>query len=331
MKSHLFGFALLSAIAIIASAPAQAQNGSLTRSFVSSAGLDTNSCMITAPCQSFAEAYTKIGANGIIAAIDPGKYGPINIIGPVTINGNGWAAITATAAGAGIPINAGSGNVTLTGLEIDGAGAGYNGIVFNSGGNSEGNLVVRNCVLKDFVKADFSGTNGNGILIAPASGTITFTILDTIVSNSGYAGIIYLPPSGSATATGVIDHVVATGSISNGGIGASMANASGGSVAISISNSVISNNTGANGVFTIGSGGNIAMTLDNDEISYNAYGILNSAGSSIVLGRSTITNNLDDGIYNNGTIGTFKNSQIYANGNGNAVGGANALTTVSLQ
>jgi hypothetical protein len=326
MKSHVLGFALLSAIAIVASSPAQAQNGSLTRSFVSSAGLDTNSCMITAPCATFAHAYTTIGANGIIAAIDPGKYGPIAITGPVTINGNGWAAITATATGAGITIAAGSGNnVTLTGLEIDGAGAAYNGIVFNTGGN----LVVRNCVLKDFVKADFSGTNGNGILIAPASGTFTFTIVDTIVTNSGYAGIIYLPPSGSATATGVIDHVVATGSISNGGIGASMANASGGTVAISISNSVISNNTG-NGVFTAGTVSGIAMTLDNDEISYNAFGILNNPGSTMVLGRSTITNNSDYGIYNNSTLDTFKNNQIYANGNSNAVGGS-ALTTVLLQ
>jgi hypothetical protein len=330
MKSHIVGFALLSVTAIVTSAPAQAQNGSLTRSFVSSAGLDTNSCMITAPCATFAVAYTKIAANGIIAALDPGKYGPIAIIGPVTVNGNGWAAITAPANNAGITINAGSGNVTLTGLEIDGAGAGYNGIVFNSGGNSEGNLVVKNCVLKDFLRVDNSGDNGNGILIAPAAGTITFTIVDTIVSNSGYAGIIYLPPSGSATATGVIDHVVATGSTANGGIGASMANASGGTVAISISNSVISNNTGANGVFTVAPVGSIAITLDNDEISYNAYGILNSAGSSIVLGRSTITNNSTYGIYNFSTIDTFKNNQIYANGSSNAVGGS-ALTTVLLQ
>ena len=123
MKSHVFGFALLSAIAIVASAPAQAQNGSLTRSFVSSAGIDSNSCMITAPCATFAHAYTTIGANGIIAALDPGKYGPITITGPVTINGNGWAAITGLAGGTAISITATSGNVTLSGLELDGAGA----------------------------------------------------------------------------------------------------------------------------------------------------------------------------------------------------------------
>src|SRR5580704_8067253 len=113
MKSHVFGFALLIAAAVIASAPAQAQNGSLTRSFVSSAGVDTNPCTITQPCATFAHAYTAIGANGIIAALDPGKYGPLTITGPVTINGNGWAAITAPAQGAGITINANTGNVIL--------------------------------------------------------------------------------------------------------------------------------------------------------------------------------------------------------------------------
>src|SRR6202046_2276345 len=104
MKSHLFGFALLSAFAIVAGAPAQAQNGSLTRSFVSSAGVDTNPCTITQPCASFAQAYTKVGANGIIAALDPGKYGALTITGPVTINGNGWAAITGTSGNNAIAI-----------------------------------------------------------------------------------------------------------------------------------------------------------------------------------------------------------------------------------
>src|SRR5580704_2892242 len=120
MKSHVFGFALLIAAAVIASAPAQAQNGSLTRSFVSAAGVDTNPCTITQPCATFAQAYTAIGANGIIAALDPGKYGPLTITGPVTINGNGWAAITGPSGNAAITINASSSdNVLLTGLEID--------------------------------------------------------------------------------------------------------------------------------------------------------------------------------------------------------------------
>jgi hypothetical protein len=324
---RISSFTIVATSTLVLALPASAA-GSLTRTFVSSTGVDTNPCTVTQPCATFAAAYNAVAPNGIVAALDPGKYGPLTITGPVTINGNGWAAITAPANGTGITINAVSGNVTLTGLEVDGADAAYNGIVFNSGGN----LVVKNCVLKDFVIDAQNGNSGNGILIAPASGTITFTIVDTIVSNSAWAGIYYQPPSGSATATGVIDHVVATGSTYYAGIAADLYLASGGSAAISISNSVISNNTNADGVYANAAIGSIAMTLDNDEISYNTVGINNGgpAGSTMVLGRSTITNNSDLGIANFGAIGTFKNNQIYANGSGNAVGGT-GLTNISLQ
>ena len=49
------------------------------------------------------------------------------------------------------------------------------------------------------------------------------------------------------------------------------------------------------------------------------FGVANGLGSTIVLGRSTITNNSQDGITNEHVIDTFLNNQIYANGNGNAV------------
>src|SRR5271156_5333100 len=119
MKSRAL-FVLSLATAFVASVPAQAQNGTLTRSFVSSAGSDSNACTITAPCATFAHAYTAVEANGIIAALDPGKYGPLSIVGPVTVNGNGWAAITGLAGNNGITVNisGGTGNVILTGLEI---------------------------------------------------------------------------------------------------------------------------------------------------------------------------------------------------------------------
>src|SRR5580704_147629 len=105
---------LAAATAIATSAHA---TGSPTRTFVSSSGIDSNPCTIAAPC---AAAYAAVAANGIIAALDPGKYGPLtNITTGVTINGNGWSAITAPANGVGLTINAGTANVTLIGLEID--------------------------------------------------------------------------------------------------------------------------------------------------------------------------------------------------------------------
>jgi hypothetical protein len=271
MKSQLFGFAFFSVIAIVASAPAQAQNGSLTRSFVSSTGVDTNACTITAPCASFAQAYTKVGASGIIAALDPGKYGPLTISGPVTVNGNGWAAITATATGSGITINAGTGNVTLNGIEVDGAGAAYNGIVFNSGSN----LSISNCVIKDIVtpsivSGGMVGTVGNGIWIAPAAGTITFGVFNTTVTNNKWAGINYQPAGGSTvTATGTIDHVIATNNV-NEGFAVYQGTASGGSAAVSISNSVVANNGVGIGVGA--SPGTATVTIDSNEISGNTWG-----------------------------------------------------------
>ena len=208
--------------------------GGLTRTFVSSSGSDTNPCTVTAPCATFAQAFTLTQPTGIIAALDPGKYGPLTITYPVTVNGNGWAAITATPQGNGITINADVGNVILTGLEVDGASAAYNGIVFNTGTS----LTVSNCIVKDFISNN--SVTGNGIMIAPTSGTVDFTIVNTIALNNGSAGIHYLPASGSAAAIGAIDHVTATNNAI--GMAVDLSAASGGSAAVTISNSVANNN-----------------------------------------------------------------------------------------
>ena len=171
--------AALALAAVFPTAPAQAQNGTLTRSFVSSSGVDTNGCTITAPCATFAQAYTKVGANGIIAALDPGKYGPLSISSPVTVNGNGSAAITAPAQGTGIVISTSSGNVVLTGLEIDGANAAYNGIVFNSGSS----LTVTDCIVQN---PSFYWRAHRADIIRR---TQLHSITNTTASNNGSGGI----------------------------------------------------------------------------------------------------------------------------------------------
>jgi hypothetical protein len=321
LKGCYFAVATGIVFAACAGVPARAA-GSLTRSFVSSAGVDTNPCTVAAPCASFAAAYNAVQANGIIAALEPGRYGPLTISYPVTVNGNGWSAITALANGNGVTINAGSGNVVLIGLEIDGAGAAYNGIVFNSGGS----LTIRNCLVKDFIvnNGNPNGTSGNGILIAPTSGTIDFTVVDTIAVNNGNVGVQYSPASGTPTATGAIDHVVAT---NNTGSGIAVT-VSGGSVAVSISNSVASNN-GSSGIVTNSNPGTITVTADNDEISNNGTGLSVTSGT-VLLSRSVITENSIYGVSNSGTVETFQDNRIYLNGNNNAVFG-NPLTPAAPQ
>jgi hypothetical protein len=330
IKSHVFGMALLSVIAIVVNAPAEAQNGSLTRSFVSSTGNDGNPCTITQPCATFATAYTKIGANGIIAALDPGKYGPLTIIGPVTINGNGWAAITAPSKGSGIIINASAASgdvVNLNGIEIDGAGAAYSGIVFNSGGP----LTVSNCLVENFLfnSGDNNNPNltGNGIMLAPETGnTFFFDINNTVVATSRQNGILYIPPSGvSPTAFINIDHVAAKGNFE--GIRLDVQFAGTGSVTnATVSNSILSNNSFA-GIQLVPSITNMTVSIDSTVINNNGfYGISASGSGHYLLGRSVITGNGFDSGRNDGfgvgnstgsggnnTFFSYQNNQINGN------------------
>jgi hypothetical protein len=297
--------------------PAQA---SLTRTFVSAAGSDSNPCTITQPCATFAHAYSATAASGIIAALDPGKYGPLTITGAITINGNGWAAITAPAAGNGITITAGgSDNVALIGLEIDGAGAGYNGIVLNAAGS----LTVTNCTLQNFFWDGANFNTGNGILMQPTAGTLAFTITNTTASNNGYAGIIFVPPSGSPNANGVIDHVVADAN--QWGILVDTVPATGGSAVITVSDSIASNNSNA-GINAAQGSATLKVSIDNATISGNLYGMRANFNVTVLLGRSVIIGN-GTGVFNStSTIYTYRDNRI--NLNGTDVGGIpmNALT-----
>jgi hypothetical protein len=181
MKRIILASAMLTVA--LAPLPAHAQNGSLTRSFVSSSGQDTNACTVTAPCQSFAVAYTKISANGIITALDPGKYGPLTgpsaITGPVTINGNGWASITGPAGGTAITISAGPNDaVKLSGLELDGANVSTHGITFGSGGS----LIIDNCVVRQFPY---------GIVLNATSAQVVLS--NSRIENNTMYGLLYAP------------------------------------------------------------------------------------------------------------------------------------------
>ena len=210
MKSQILGFVLLAAAAVVASAPAQAQNGSLTRSFVSSSGVDTNPCTVTQPCATFAHAYTAVGPSGIVAALDPGKYGPLTITGAVTIDGNGWAAITAPANSNGITINAQSNDkITLKGLAIDGVGTANNGILFNTGAG----LNVFDCTIKN--------TLDNGIYVSvlnPMSLLVSNTFISNINSVTNSSGIYLFNGSNNGGLAATIDRVM----ISDASVGVSL-------------------------------------------------------------------------------------------------------------
>jgi Right handed beta helix region len=172
-------------------APAQAQ---APRTFVSAAGSDSNPCSFAAPCRHFQAAVNATSAGGEVDALDPAGYGPITISQAITINGNGWAAITPPSGGSGITINADSNAaIRLNGLLINGGGIGQTGISFSSGGS----LIIANCTV--------AGLTSSGIALAP-NADAKIVVSRTLVADNGGHGI-YLQPSAGGVVSGIFNHV----------------------------------------------------------------------------------------------------------------------------
>jgi hypothetical protein len=304
MKRVILACALLTVA--LAPLPAQAQHGSLTRSFVSSTGVDTNPCTITQPCATFAEAYTKIGANGIIAALDPGKYGPLTgtsaITSGVTINGNGWAAITGPAGGIAITVSAGPNDaVKLSGLEIDGANTAKDGIAFESGNS----LIVSNCVIRQFTVAGL-------VLNAVSSDT---ELNDSTIENNEQYGVLDAPV-GAGTQFN-FDHDRFLGNIT-AGVSLQDANVSEATIMFATgSNSVASSNgIGFDAVSQFSNSEPLLLVLDHVTAVGNTTAGLRARGGNIDLSRSFIANNAGINrvgylIQNNGGIFSTVDNRIW--------------------
>jgi hypothetical protein len=312
MTRSIFLAAAVALAAALPIAPAQAQG--VPRTFVSAVGSDSNNCAnVATPCRHFARAFAATAPGGEIFVLDPANYGSLTITYAVSIEGHGWASIAPPNGGNAITINAGSGDsVSLHGLAIDGTGAtgGTNGIVLNSAGS----LTVTDCVVQNFGYSGSGETTGSGIFIQPASGSISFTITNTTASNNGFMGILY-QPSGSAGATGVIDHVTMT----NNPYGIDLYTAgSTGSAVVTLSNSVASNNS-TDGIFANnGLVGSVKLSIDNVIASGNATDGIGVFGSvQVLLGRSVIMGNGGNGINNStspNTFYTYDDNRINQNG-----------------
>src|SRR5262249_5456797 len=140
----------------------------------------------------------------IITALDPGGYGPLTIIGTITIEGNGWAAITAPSGDTGgIAVNAGPfDKIILRGLTLDGAGGpGATGHVVNAGGL----LVVDGCVARNMA---FNGLT----FLSGVSSAQTLAVSNSQFVGNGIAGIVIEADSSGAIATS-IDHTELNGNI----------------------------------------------------------------------------------------------------------------------
>jgi hypothetical protein len=308
MTRTIFIAAALALAVTLPAVPAQAQ---AARTFVSAAGSDSNNCLnVLTPCRHFQTAYNAMPNGGEIDVLDPANYGSLTVAHKLSIVGRGWASIAPVNGGNAITINAGSSDpITISGVQLDGAGTtSTSGIVFNAGGS----LTVTNCLVQNFSYSGSGNTTGDGILLQPTSGTISFAITNSTVSNNGNGGIDYAPPGGSTTtANGVIDHVVAT----NNGYGIIInTDAGGGSTTVAISNGIASNDSTA-GIWIANGSTALAVSIDSTSASSNSFGIEAFGSPNVILGRSVITANSNTGILNpTDTFYSYQDNRINFNG-----------------
>ena len=285
-------------------APAQAQ---AARTFVSAAGSDSNNCTnVVSPCRHFAAAYAKTAAEGEIDVLDPANYGELTIDHGISVQGHGWASVSAVTNGAAITITGGD-KINISGVILDGGAAiNSNGIRFNSAGS----LTVRDCVVRNFANY--------GILFAPTNSSQLF-VSNTLVSDNGYIGIS-IQSAGPGTTTGVLNRVKIENNASDGlNAGSGLTGTQ--TINLTVSDSVSANN-GGSGIFVQSTGSfPVSIMARNSTIANNgAHGLVaTSTGATILVTRSTITGNgIGWDAFASGVVTSYADNNIDGNGSANS-------------
>ncbi len=239
------------ALALALTVSAQAQNN---RSFVATTGLDTNNCTSAAYCRTFARALAVTNSGGEVVVVNSGGYGPFSITQPVTITATGIdAAITQTAPlQSAITINT-TGNVTITGLNLNGGGTGGYGIY------------VQNVGVLSLYSLQIQGFASRGIDFESGA---ALSMYDCKVSGND-SGLWFLGSKAYAHNT-AFDN--------NSTVGVTVG---GGYVVIADSSAENNGNYGINAAGTV--------VLDNDEIGGSTYGLYVSG--HIYLTRCVLSGN----------------------------------------
>ena len=180
---------------------AQAQ---ATRTWVSGVGDDANPCSLTAPCKTWAGAFSKTAAGGEIDALNSGGFGTLSINKAITIDGgpgNNASTLTGTLTGF-IITAAATDRVLLRNLTIQGAGSGVTGIKINSAKS----------VTIEKVKINGMGTGLARGIDAQCTSACRITIVGSNVDNNVGIGMVF-----QGTVPNVIEAAVVDSSTSNNG------------------------------------------------------------------------------------------------------------------
>jgi hypothetical protein len=295
----IFSSALLTCLAM-SPAPAQAQS----RVFVAAQGSDSNPCTFALPCRTFQHAHDTVAANGEIDVLDPAGYGPVTINKAISIQGHGFAGISAPS-GNGILVAAGaSDEVYLNGILIDGAGgsSGSAAGIRYTGGLS---LTVEHCVVRNM---GFSGLDFR----SSATTTVKLAVSDSSFVDNAFNGIFV-----GTTSTGAVIATVNRVTLSNNGQnGLVVANNPGeGGLDVTVSDTVASNSVGV-GFDAQGNGSSIHLTLTRAAAIGMSIGVA-AAGepASIWLEQSTLTGNGKAfSVVDGAVINSYGDNYLHANG-----------------
>ncbi len=310
----------------LALGPSTAEGAGLLRAWVSSQGADGPGCgPIVKPCRTLNGALANVAPGAEIDVKDAGAYGP----GPVVIkhgvsivnDGVGTAGVQSIDGANAFTIDAGPKDlIVIRGFSIDGGGSGGNGVAFNSGAG----LIVTNCVLRRFAQSNRNPATGNGILIAPNSGSVNAMISNVIASENGFAGLFYYPPAGAPSFSAHFDRVVAYDNAY--GIAIDTVKVSG-DVRATVSNAIVSANL-SDGLFVSNGGkGAAAVTIDSTYTDNNLGAGLDVQNSAVVLlSRSVVTSN-KIGVVANGSTTSLGDNRI--SGNRIDIGGVGKLGVAS--
>lgn len=267
--------------AVLAAGTANAQ---ATRTWVSGVGDDANPCSRTAPCKTFAGAISKTAPKGEINVLDPGGFGAVTITKSISIESDSEMAGVLVSGTNAIIINAAPTDVvTLRGLTIEGLGTGLNGIRIIAAKQ----VHVEDCTIHDFVN--------RGIIVENTANVVTLFVRNTVIRNNnlgggspaGNSGGILLKPTGTGSASALLDHV----QLDQNFFGLRVeANAR-----ATMSDSTASANStfGVHAIVPVGGGVPASIILERVTISNNTTGVQaeGSANASVRLADTLITSN----------------------------------------
>jgi nitrous oxidase accessory protein NosD len=253
---------------------------------VSGVGDDVNPCSRTAPCKTFAGAISKTAANGKINCLDPGGFGAITIIKSIEIDCLGLTGGILSAGTNGVIVNGAGIRVILRGLEIHGAGNGFNGVRILQAAT----VIIDKCFI--------TAVTGNAVEMSVGAVTQLFMTDTTLTQmNKGLAM--------TATAPAAVAYLK---NVSVFGYTTSGLEAGANSLAIVTDSMFVGSTTGI-GLVTAGNG---VIDLANSLVAGNTVGIrVGAAGSRVQMtGNKMFANNASTVVVAGGTLTTGGDNKI---------------------